>query len=155
MRTKQSRDEPTVILVFTYRVVDRGVHWLPQPEERDVVDQLVVVVARVTDLPLHPPLLREMIDLLCRLVVVVDITYNGEDRLHLSVDVVFSYHGNIQHHVVVNTVASRHNPVRVEERGSTGRALAFPLESHHPGVLVHLAVLSTNHSLQRVPRPAL
>ena len=82
-------------------------------------------------------------------------SYNGEDSLSLGVEVVFSYDGNVQHHTGVNTVAGRDQPLRVEKRGSTGGKVARSLESHHPGVLVHLAALSSHHSLERVPGAAL
>ena len=83
------------------------------------------------------------------------MAYNGEDSLSLSVEVVFPYHGNVQHHTGVYTVPGCHQPPGVEQRGSTGRKVARPFESHHPGVLVDLSVLPTNHSLERVPGPTL
>ena len=82
------------------------------------------------------------------------MAYNGEDSLSLRVEVVFSYDSNVQHHTGVLTVASRHHPVRVEQRASTRGKAAFSLESHHPGELVNLSVLASNHSLDRVPGAA-
>ena len=83
------------------------------------------------------------------------LPYYGEDRLGLSVEIVFSYDGHIQHQIVGNAVAGCDQPVGVEERGATGRRAPLLLQGHHPGVLVDLSVLPTNHSLERVPGPTL
>ena len=84
----------------------------------------------------------------------------------------FTYHRDVEDDPVVNAVAGGDDPAGVEQRGPAGGGLQTSvvkfnffslkpflgsrlLESHHPGVLVDLSVLTSHHPLEGVPGAAL